>query len=156
MTNKVAKAFQGSSKGVSAVEVIIALAILGIIAVAFLGGLSTALKATSIADERSVAQSLATSQMEYVKSQGYSSDVDWSYALTHDTTDEPVGWPWEDWVWDEGNPPLSDAYAGYCVKVEAEEIDDEEDTQKITVTIYHDEDCVENEVLKLADYKVKR
>ena len=153
--DKIAKAFRGNSKGVSAIEVIIALAILGIIAVAFLGGLFTALKATSIVDERSVAQSLAQSQMEYVKSQGYSSDVDWSYALTHDTTDEPVGWPsdWV-WVWGEDNPPLSEEYAGYCVHAQEEEI--EADLRRITVTVYHNEDCAGDEVFTLEDYKVDR
>ena len=153
--NKVMKAFTGNSKGVSLVEVIIALAILGIIAVAFLSGLSTSLNATSIADERSTAQTLAQSQMEYVKSQEYSSGDDWSYALTHDTTDEPAGWPSDwGWEWSEDNPPLSEDYAGYCVHVEAAEFD--EGIRKITVTVYHSEDCAEDEVLTLEDYKVDR
>ena len=60
-----------NQKGISLIEVIIALAILGVIAVAFLGGLMTSLKAVSIADERSTAQSLSQSQMEYVKSLNY-------------------------------------------------------------------------------------
>lgn len=57
--NKITKAFRSNSKGVGLIEVIIALAILGIVAVAFLGGLSTSLKAVFISDERSTAQSLA-------------------------------------------------------------------------------------------------
>ncbi len=63
--------FQHNSKGFSLIEVIIALALLGIIGVAFLGGLFTASKATFIADERTTAESLARSQMEYVKDQDY-------------------------------------------------------------------------------------
>ena len=152
---KLYKVFRGNSKGISAIEVIIALAILGIIAVAFLGGLSTSLHAVRIHDERSVAQSLATSQMEYVKSQEYII-APWSYMLTHNTTARPDEWPWEDWVWDEDNPPLSEDYAGYCVHVQAEEIDGEEDIQKITVTVYHNEDCAGDEVFTLEDYKVNR
>ncbi len=60
-----------NEKGVSLIEVIIAVAILAIIAVAFLSGLATASKATFIADERATAESLARSQMEYVKNQPY-------------------------------------------------------------------------------------
>jgi prepilin-type N-terminal cleavage/methylation domain-containing protein len=58
-------------KGFSLLEVIIAIALMGIIAVAFLGALGTASKAIFIADERATAESLARSQMEYVKEQDY-------------------------------------------------------------------------------------
>jgi type II secretory pathway pseudopilin PulG len=51
--------------------VLVALALLGIIAVAFLSGLSTALKAVKVSDMHSTAQSLATSQLEYAKSWDY-------------------------------------------------------------------------------------
>ncbi len=150
--NKITKALRGSSKGVSLIEVLIALAILGVIAVAFLGGLSTSLKAVFVSDERSTAQSLATSQMEYVKSQEYSTVVGWSYTVTtsgSSSSDAPL--PWFD-----SSHALPDAYAGYCVKVEAGQIDSEEGIRKITVTVYHNEDCIENEVLTLQDYKVNR
>ena len=58
-------------RGVGLIEVLIALAILGLVAAAFLSGLATATKAVFIADERTTAESLARSQMEYVKNQGY-------------------------------------------------------------------------------------
>ncbi len=48
-----------------------ALAILGLIAAAFLGSLATTAQATFIADERATAESLARSVMEDVKSQDY-------------------------------------------------------------------------------------
>ena len=63
--------FRHSSKGFSLIEVLIALAILGLVAAAFLGGLATASKAMFIADKRTTAESLARSQMEYVKNQDY-------------------------------------------------------------------------------------
>ncbi len=60
-----------NEKGFTLIEVMIALLLLGIIAVAFLGALATASRALIIADERATAESLARSQMEYVKSQAY-------------------------------------------------------------------------------------
>lgn len=60
-----------SEKGMSLIEVLIALAILGLVAAAFLSGLTTASKALIIADERTTAESLARTQMESVKQQPY-------------------------------------------------------------------------------------
>ena len=60
-----------NEKGFSLIEVMIAIALLGIIGVAFLGALATASNAIFIADERATAESLARSQMEYVKNQVY-------------------------------------------------------------------------------------
>lgn len=60
-----------NERGMTLIEVLIALAILGLVAVAFLSGLTTVSRALLIADERTTAESLARSQMEYVKSQGY-------------------------------------------------------------------------------------
>jgi prepilin-type N-terminal cleavage/methylation domain-containing protein len=70
------KNLRGKSKGITLLEVLVALALLGIIAVAFLSGLSTALKAVKVSDMHSTAQSLATSQLEYVKSQDYDNTTD--------------------------------------------------------------------------------
>jgi prepilin-type N-terminal cleavage/methylation domain-containing protein len=60
-----------SEKGFSLLEVAIAIALISIIAVTFLIAMAGAPKAISIADERATAESLARSQMEYVKSQDY-------------------------------------------------------------------------------------
>ena len=48
-----------------------ALALLGIIAVAFIMAINIASRSILIADERTTAESLAKSQMEYIKEQGY-------------------------------------------------------------------------------------
>jgi type II secretory pathway pseudopilin PulG len=60
-----------SQRGVGLVEVIIALGLLGIISIAFLGALATASSAIVVSDEQTTAESLASSEMEYIKSQDY-------------------------------------------------------------------------------------
>ena len=132
-----------SSRGFSLIEVIIALALLGIIAVAFLGALFTASKAILIADERATAESLARSQMEDVKNCSY----------------------------EHGASPLyeqvdveSPTHPGYFISVDAPPIDpdtglplanpdEDKSIQKIIVTVDHHE---ESEVIVLEDYKVDR
>jgi len=136
------KGLRGHSKGISGIEVIIALGILGLVAVVFLSGLSTALKASYLADERSVAESLARSEMEYVKSQEYEEGASPSYEKTD--VESPV-------------------YSGYTVSVDAPPIDpdtgdplgnpsDDMGIQEITVTVKH----ADKEVFILEDYKVAR
>jgi len=58
-------------RGFGLVEVIIALGLLGVIGIAFLGALATASNAIIVSDKRTTAESLARSEMEYVKSQDY-------------------------------------------------------------------------------------
>ena len=70
----------GSELGTTLIETTVALAILGVIAVAFLSGLATATKATVIADEQATAESLVRSEIEYVK----------NYAYQYDTSEYPV------------------------------------------------------------------
>ena len=70
-SSKLRKAFQGHSPGFTLIEVLIALALFAIIAIVFAGGLSTASRASTIADIRTRAESLARTQMESVKEQGY-------------------------------------------------------------------------------------
>jgi len=105
------KGLSGHSRGMSGIEVIIALGILGLIGVVFLGSLSTALKVSYLADEKSVAESLAQSEMEYVKSQDYE-DAPWSYNTSSN---------------------------GYTIQVAADALNNPDDgIQRITVIIYHD------------------
>jgi prepilin-type N-terminal cleavage/methylation domain-containing protein len=100
-----------NEKGISLIEVLIALAILGLVAAAFLSGLATASMSIFIADERTTAESLARSQMEHVKSQEYqSADPNeavylkiegipegytiWSINRAGDTVEDIIGVPW--------------------------------------------------------------
>jgi type II secretory pathway pseudopilin PulG len=72
LNSRARRAFQGSSQGVALLEILIAIALIGIVAVGILGALSTSWKVVSSADERTTAESLARRQIEYIKSQGYS------------------------------------------------------------------------------------
>jgi len=58
-------------------ETIVALAILGVLAVTFLGGLATTSTAVMISQERVVAEGLAKSQLEYIKAQDYIPTADY-------------------------------------------------------------------------------
>lgn len=140
-------------KGFSLIEVIIALGLLGIVGIAFLGALATSSSAIIVNDERATAESLARSEMEYVKSQPYSS-APWSYKLPL-----PGEWPEEslpDW-WDPDNPPTPpEGYENYTAAVAAEPVHsgDDDGLQEITVTVTFLEGTdEEKEVIVLEGYK---
>ena len=131
----VTKRLRGSETGVTLIETLIALAILGLIAAAFLNGLATAARATFIADEQATAESLARSQMEYIKSQHY---IDY---------DDP----------EHGDYELVTPLDGYSATIGVESLPDPEggtleDIQKIKVTVNHND----KQVLTVEGYKVDR
>ena len=126
----VIRKLKGNESGVALLETLVALAVLGLVAVAFLGGLSTAARGTLIADERATAESLAQSQMEYVKSQTY--------------IDDPAPG-----AYGEVSTPASYDFLGST----AEPLHEPDDgIQKIKVTVNHNG----NTVLTVEDYKVDR
>lgn len=102
-------------KGFSLIEVVIALALLGLIGVGILNIMSIASKATFVIDERQTADNLAETQMEYVKGQGYAS----SYTPA----------------------PIPAMYSGYTVTVDVSPLQDS-NIQKITVTARHQDKVV--------------
>ena len=67
LSNKIRKTLRGSSRGVTLIEVLVALALFSIIAIAFAGGLGTASRAVLTGDIRTNAESLARTHMESVK-----------------------------------------------------------------------------------------
>jgi len=114
LTSQARKAFRGSSRGFTLVEVLITIALIGAIAVAFFSFMSAATSALIHADERTIAESLARSQMEFVKNHGYNSTATypkipsasipvgytiWSIngngtVVNGGTTDRVIGIPW--------------------------------------------------------------
>jgi prepilin-type N-terminal cleavage/methylation domain-containing protein len=73
LSNRLKKAFVGHSRGFTLVEVLITIGLLGFIALAFFSFMSAATSSLVHADERTIAESLARSQLEYVKNQTYNS-----------------------------------------------------------------------------------
>ena len=63
--------FLQGQRGIGLIETVVALAILGLVGVAFLNGLSTTSRAVMISQENVAAESLANSQVEYIKTQDY-------------------------------------------------------------------------------------
>ena len=121
-----------SEEGDSLIEVLAAVAILGVIAVTFLGGVSTGSKGVYIADERATAESLAQTQMEWAKNASYTTN-----ATQYSTAPIPTG----------------DDYINYSANITAQPLHITDDgIQKITVTIEHSG----KEVLTLEGYKVDR
>lgn len=121
-----------NEKGFTLIEVLVALAIVSLVVVAFLLAINTASKASLISDERTTAESLARSQMEYVKDPGL------AYVLEA-----------TDYVLDPGLTIPS----GYSLTTSAQPINTPDDgIQKITVLVAHHGD----DVLTLEDYKVNR
>jgi prepilin-type N-terminal cleavage/methylation domain-containing protein len=144
-------------KGFSLLEVMLAIALMGIIAVAFLGALSTGSRAIFIADERATAESLARTEMEYIKNCNYADlPTSWSYEL-------PSNPP----LWDGGHT-LPPGYDGYSLEVSGNIFDadgdgdievpgDDDGIQKITIIVYHNnKPIITSGDYTLEDYKVDR
>lgn len=116
-----------NERGFGLVETLAAVAVLGVAVVAFVLGLSTGSITVREGNQELVAQSLAQTQLEYVKNYPYD-----PAATTYPTVDTPEG---------------------YSICVEVGSIPDTDtDIQKIMVTISRDE----ADILTVEDYKVDR
>ena len=105
--------------GITLLETLVALAIVGIISVAFLSGLTTTSRAAIITDRRAAAESLAQSQMESVKNAAcvYVPEAT-QYTSVQISSDV--------------------RYTGFAAAITAEPLESPDDgVQKITVTITH-------------------
>ena len=80
-------------KGLSLIETIAAVGLLGIISAVLLGSIGTAAKATMVNDDRVTAEILARSQIEYIKSCPY--DYYTTEYFVNPALDIPSGWSME-------------------------------------------------------------
>ena len=118
--------------GITFLETVIALAILGVVSVSFLNGLTSASKSVFIVDEKTTAGSLAQSQMEWIKNASYSYNAT-SYSAA------PI--------------PDGKDYLQYSSVVSAESVHTPDDgIQKITVSVQRSG----KDVYFLQGYKVDR
>lgn len=135
LLNKIKK---NRNSGFSLIEVLVALAIIAAVAVAFLLALNMALKATSIADIRTTAESLARTQLEYTKTSAYDATNNPPiYSLAPNLTSDP-------------------SLTNYTVQVSADRLDprgdgtnNDDGLQFITVTVSHSGELI----FEIFDYK---
>jgi len=118
-----------SEKGYSLLEVLIAVALLGLIVVAVSMGLSMAAKSNFISNEITTAESLARSQIEYVQQLAYED-------VTHPSYESSL---------------ISDIPDGYSITTPVV-IYKDSGIQTINVQVKHGDKIV----LALVDYKVQR
>jgi prepilin-type N-terminal cleavage/methylation domain-containing protein len=119
-------------KGFALIEVLLALGILAIVGTTFLVGIGVSSKAILVANERTTAESLARSQMEYVKD------------LTYDASGTPV----------YGTDPGL-ITTGYELSTAAFPLNTPDDgIQRIVVTVKHS--GFSEGIIILEDYKVQR
>jgi prepilin-type N-terminal cleavage/methylation domain-containing protein len=129
-------------RGFTLVEILVAILLLGIIGVAFFGGLSTASRVIILGDERATSESLARTEMEYVRNQDYYI-APWFYEIPPSTN--PVPW--------DPTHTVPTGYDGYNVTVTAESLNDPDNgIQKITIIVEHPD----KEVITLVSYKSAR
>jgi prepilin-type N-terminal cleavage/methylation domain-containing protein len=132
-------------KGFSLMEVALAIALLGLVAITFLTALATGSRTIFIADERATAESLARTQMEYVRQQPYDANLD-------------TGHPTYDKI------SADDIPAGYDIDVSAVRLDykadgdgNDDGIQSITVTIIHTVEGEDpKEIFTLEGYRARR
>ena len=146
--------------GVSLIETIVGLALISIVAVAFLSGMATNYRGKMVQDEKSFGEAIASSQIEYVKKQSFSTD-EYSY----DVSTLSRGYIQQPSWWDSSNPPLLESeYDGYYSVVKAEDFDvdgdstievpgDDDSIRQITIEVYN----TQNElVINLIGYKTDK
>ena len=67
--------YKDSERGMTAIEVLLAMVILGMVGITFLGSIGTGLQATVITREQSIAEGLIQSEAEYIKDCVYQYDT---------------------------------------------------------------------------------
>lgn len=147
-------------KGISLVETIVGLAIISIVAVAFMTGLATTFKGKAVQEKGAFGEAITISQMEYIKSQSFSVN-EWSYTVSTSNRSSTQQPSW----WDDDNPPLLESdYTQYYATVFAQDFDadgdetievpgDDDSVREITITVYNTADEVQ---FSLTAYKTDR
>ncbi|MFC1979314.1 hypothetical protein ACFLVS_00300 [Chloroflexota bacterium] len=132
---------RGNEAGMSLISTLLALVILGLVSVGFLIGLMIAFKAVTVSQERVAAESLANSQLEYIRSQDY-------IAVAEYDPGDP------DKRYDIIDIPIDLVSSGYDIELSSPVIivvpDAADEVQSISVVIRRNGE----ETLTISDYKV--
>jgi len=133
-----------SEKGFTLIDTLVALGLMGIIAVGLLSGLATTFRAGGISQERVAAESLAKSQWEYIRTQDYILTADYD-------PDDPEK------RYQLIEIPEDLAVKGYAIEIGTPQTiispgTDEFELQGITVVINRDD----KPLLMISDYRVGR
>lgn len=114
------------------------MAVLAMVAAVMLSGVYATVKSNEVAREAISAESLARSELEYVKATGYHSTIPWSYTL-----------PGTPPYWDSSHTSLPSGYSNYTVTVSAISLGYSPDTiQKVTATVSYGG----NQVMNISTY----
>ncbi len=124
---KIPEGFSCHQSGTTLLETVVALAVLGTIAVTFLTGVAISSKAVFSTDTRATAESLAQTQMEWVQNSSYN-------ATGYPSTAIPDG----------------KDYVNYSANITTQSLDT--NIQKITVTVLFSN----QQIFTLEGYKVNR
>lgn len=170
MSSRIKKAFQSHSRGLTMIEVLLAVAILGVIGIAFMSAMSTATTTLMVGDERTTAESLARRQMEYVKGQGYKvesvltqpvyqkiSDIPdgyavWSIDRDGEQVEEIIGIPWDS----ENNRPVDTDKGLQKIALVITHVDDENNDKVIYTFVNDNPNWADGVEITLEGYKVDR
>lgn len=157
LRGKARRALQGRSGGLTLIEVLLAMALIGILAIAFFGAISYASTVLIISDRRATAESLASSQLESIKSEPSYIDYSEPHA-EYERIDEKEGYTIEVVV-EPIDPQTHQPYGE-----EGGIFEKDRGIQKITVIVSydtvsynissHNHEMVEDKLI-LAGYKVR-
>lgn len=131
-------------KGFSLIEVMIAVALLSIVAIAFLSGLTTVINGVIKADGMATAEALAKSEIEYIKTISYT-NAPWSYQLPG----TPPSW--------DPTHALPSGYTSYNLSANATSLAGQgNNVQQISVTVTRGTQPWSSANFTITDYKVNR
>ena len=153
--NRARRALRGGSRGVTLIEALVAMVLVAIIAVAFLGALTTAARSAALADIRTTAESLARSELERAKEPHYEAylvDDPPSYTKAAEESSDHPGY----YIWVTAFP-IDPETGGILVDPETGQFldgyDEDLGIQEVTVTVNHHPT---GDALTLTGYKLDR
>jgi prepilin-type N-terminal cleavage/methylation domain-containing protein len=156
LNSRARKAFLGRSRGFTLIEVVVAVALLGIIGVTVLSGLSTAAASLILADRRATAESLARSQMEYVKNQGYVNATSPTWQVTYSKISLPgvtdVAGGYSICSCNDAGQAVNCTASEGIIAIALNSTTSDSGLQKITLVIKHGDE----EIITLEGYKRRR